>query len=130
MADWVQDKIRSKFALPGICWQESFIPKLVWQAGDSTSNIIESLHADVNREGTFCTLVGATKKGQHFDNMKLQSLQVGFRRLVFCLSHHTSFSCLRPRVSDHHTSVATFPIILHVVLNEKVSNMYFKLALY
>jgi len=75
-ADWVQDKIRSKFALPGICWQESFIPKLVWQVGESSSNIIESLHADANTEGTSCTLVGGVKKGQSFDKMKLQSLQV------------------------------------------------------
>jgi hypothetical protein len=74
--DWVQDKIRSKFALQGICWQESFIPKVVWQVGDSSSNIIESLHADVNTEGTTCTLVGGVKKGQFFDKMKLQSLSV------------------------------------------------------
>jgi hypothetical protein len=74
--DWVQDKIRSKFALQGICWQESFIPKVVWQVGDSSSNIIESLHADANTEGTSCTLVGGVKKGQFFDKMKLQSLKV------------------------------------------------------
>jgi hypothetical protein len=72
----VQDKIRSNFALQGICWEKSFIPKLVWQVGNSTSNVIESLHADANSEGTSCTLVGGVKKGQHFDKMKLQSLEV------------------------------------------------------
>ena len=76
IADWVQDKIRSKFALNGICCNKSFIPQLVWQVGDSTTNIIETLHADANSEGTSCTLVGGVKKGQHFDKMKLQSLEV------------------------------------------------------
>ncbi|PPQ81257.1 hypothetical protein CVT24_012240 [Panaeolus cyanescens] len=73
--DWVQDKIRSKFALPAICWEKSFIPIDIWNAGDSTSNLIESVHADVNREGTGCTLVGGLCKGQSFDTMKLKALQ-------------------------------------------------------
>lgn len=72
--DWVQDKIRCKFALPGICWEKSFIPKIIWQVADSTTNTLETLHADVNLEGKFCSLcslLGGVKKGQHFDNMKL-----------------------------------------------------------
>jgi|SRR5882762_5834653 len=77
--DWVQDKIWSNFALQGICLQLSYIPKLVWQVGDSKSNIIESLHVDANAKGTSCTLVGGVKKGQHFDKMKLQSIQVSFQ---------------------------------------------------
>jgi hypothetical protein len=48
----------------------------VWKAGDSTSNLIESVHADVNREGVGCTLVGGVKKGQAFDVMKMTSLKV------------------------------------------------------
>lgn len=76
VSDWVQDKRRSKFAFAGICWQQSFIPLLVWQLGDSNTNIIESLHSDANSEGTSCTLVGGVKKGQHFDTMKLRSLEV------------------------------------------------------
>ncbi|KZP03202.1 hypothetical protein FIBSPDRAFT_905199 [Athelia psychrophila] len=74
-ADWVNDKICSKFALPAICWERSLIPKLVWQTADSTTNIIESLHFDVNQEGKACTLVGGVRKGQHFDKMKLQTLE-------------------------------------------------------
>jgi hypothetical protein len=110
-ADWVQDKIRSKFALQGICWKKSFIPKLVWQVGDSTSNIIESLHADANSEGTSCTLVGGVKKGQHFDKMKLQSLEVRIRcHLFLALTQAIScFSCLREPASDLHTNVDTSP---------------------
>jgi hypothetical protein len=48
----------------------------IWNAGDSTSNVIESVHADVNREGVGCTLVGAVKKGQAFDTMKMRGLKV------------------------------------------------------
>lgn len=74
--DWVQDKINAKFTLPGMCWSLSFIPKAIWQVGDSTSNIIESLHSDVNKEGVAFTLVGGMRKGQCFDQMKFQTLQV------------------------------------------------------
>lgn len=77
--DWVQDKIRSKFAFPALCWEKSLIPIDIWKAGDSTSNIIESVHADVNREGVGCTLVGAVRKGQAFDAMKMKDLEVGFK---------------------------------------------------
>ncbi|KAF7981503.1 hypothetical protein HWV62_33057 [Athelia sp. TMB] len=75
-ADWVEDKRRAKFALPGICWERSHIPKIIWQVGDATTNTLEALHADVNLEGKFCSLLGGLKKGQHFDNMKLRSLHV------------------------------------------------------
>ncbi len=74
--DWVQDKVRSKFAFPGICWSKSYIPLPVWRVGASNSNIIEGLHADVNREGVACTLVGGMKKGLHYDTMKLRTLNV------------------------------------------------------
>ncbi|KZP03615.1 hypothetical protein FIBSPDRAFT_768689, partial [Athelia psychrophila] len=74
-ADWVQDKICCKFAFPGICWERSFIPRPIWQVANSTTNVLESLHADVNREGKFCSLVGGVKKGQFFDDMKLRSLE-------------------------------------------------------
>jgi hypothetical protein len=74
--DWVADKVRSKFAFPGICWAKSFIPREIWQVGDETSNIIESLHGDVNREGLSCTLLGGIKKGQHFDTLKEKTIEV------------------------------------------------------
>ena len=37
------------------------------------------MHADVNREGVGCTLVGAVRKGQAFDTMKMKDLEVGFK---------------------------------------------------
>lgn len=74
--DWVQDKIRSKFAFEGLCWEKSHIPEDVWRAGASNSNLIESVHADVNREGVRCTLLGGVKKGQAFDAMKMKTLEV------------------------------------------------------
>jgi len=74
--DWVADKVRSKFAFPGICWARSFIPWEIWQVGDETSNIIESLHSDVNRKGLSCTLLGGITKGQHFDTLKEKTLEV------------------------------------------------------
>ena len=62
-----------------MCWEKSLILIDIWKAGDSTSNIIESVHADVNREGVGCTLVGAVRKGQAFDAMKMKDLEVGFK---------------------------------------------------
>ncbi|KAJ6467649.1 hypothetical protein C8R47DRAFT_1303282 [Mycena vitilis] len=72
--DWLNDKISSKFFFPGICWELSFIPIEIWNAGDSHSNLIESVHRDVNREGVHCTLLGGLKKGQFFDNVKMNAL--------------------------------------------------------
>ncbi|KAJ7822391.1 hypothetical protein B0H14DRAFT_3470795 [Mycena olivaceomarginata] len=74
--NWVQDKIRSKFAFEALCWERSFIPEDVWKAGEAHSNLIESVHTDVNREGIRCTLVGGLKKGQAFDKMKMKTLAV------------------------------------------------------
>jgi hypothetical protein len=74
--DWVQDKIRTEFTFEALCWEKSHIPELIWRAGDSTSNLIESTHSDVNREGVHCTLVRGIRKGQAFDAMKMKSLQV------------------------------------------------------
>lgn len=76
LKDWVLDKRRSKFALEGICWAQSHIPKLIWQMGDSTSNVIESLHSDVNKEGVAFSLVGGVHAGHHFDNLKMRTLNV------------------------------------------------------
>ncbi|KAJ7122723.1 hypothetical protein C8R46DRAFT_1238174 [Mycena filopes] len=73
-ANWVADKVRSKFAFPAICWEKSFIPRTIWQVGDNTSNIIESVHADANREGISCTLLGGVKKGLHLDSLKMKTL--------------------------------------------------------
>ncbi|TDL19151.1 hypothetical protein BD410DRAFT_727573, partial [Rickenella mellea] len=69
-SDWINDKIRNGFAIPALCWEQSFIPKDVWLAGDSNTNITEAAHADVNREGTGCTLLGAVVRGREFDIQK------------------------------------------------------------
>ncbi|KAJ3925683.1 MAG: hypothetical protein NXY57DRAFT_1043898 [Lentinula lateritia] len=65
--NWVADKVRTKFAFPGICWERSYIPLEIWNARRRDSNIAEIVHADINREGVRCTLVGGVQKGQHFD---------------------------------------------------------------
>lgn len=82
--DWVHDKILSKFAFEGMCWERSFIPLPIFQMGDSTSNIIESLHSDVNSEGIQCSLVAGVHKGNHFDNLKVKTLTASCL-LVYCL---------------------------------------------
>lgn len=74
--DWLSDKIQAKFALPGVCWERNYIPIEIWKVGDSTTNIIESVHADVNHEGVSCTLCGGVVKGRHFDLLKLKTLMV------------------------------------------------------
>ncbi|KAJ6467458.1 hypothetical protein DFH09DRAFT_1254258 [Mycena vulgaris] len=73
--DWVQDKERTHFAFEGMCWAKSFIPKLVWQAGERTSNLIESVHADINREGIHCTLLGGVLKGEFYDTLQMKTLK-------------------------------------------------------
>jgi hypothetical protein len=77
LSDWVQDKERSHFAFEGMCWEKSFIPKIVWQAGERTSNLIESVHADVNREGVHCTLLGGVLKGEFYDALQMKTLNAG-----------------------------------------------------
>ncbi|KIJ52695.1 hypothetical protein M422DRAFT_243475 [Sphaerobolus stellatus SS14] len=72
--DWVQNKIVCKFAWPGICWKFSFIPLDIWQVGDRHTNLIETLHADVNREGKFCTALSALIRSLRFDKQKLKAL--------------------------------------------------------
>jgi len=59
-----------------MCWAKSFIPQIVWKAGERESNLVEGGHSDVNLEGLHCTLVGGIKKGQHFDNLKMKTLLV------------------------------------------------------
>ncbi|GLB33432.1 hypothetical protein LshimejAT787_0103900 [Lyophyllum shimeji] len=73
--DWVQNKVASKFAFEAICWERSYIPKAVWVSGDSNTNLVESVHADVNREGVGFSLVGAVKAGQRFDALTMKTLQ-------------------------------------------------------
>ncbi|KAJ6484352.1 hypothetical protein C8R47DRAFT_1072982 [Mycena vitilis] len=72
--DWVNDKESCQFFFPGICWERSHIPLDIWNAGDSNSNLIESVHADVNRDGVHCTLLGGLQKGQKFDALRMKTL--------------------------------------------------------
>lgn len=67
-----------------MCWEQSFIPKEVWQVGDATSNIIESLHSESNTEGISCTLVGGVQRGQHVDLLKEKTLTVSIVILWRC----------------------------------------------
>lgn len=60
----------------GICWEKSYVPLEIWQARRRESNIAEIVHADVNLEGTQCTLVGGVGKGRHFDLLKQRTLKV------------------------------------------------------
>ncbi|KAJ7679320.1 hypothetical protein DFH06DRAFT_1316251 [Mycena polygramma] len=73
--DWVRDKESSQFAFAGICWQRSFIPIDVWRAGDAHTNLIETVHRDVNREGVHCTLLGGLLRGQDYDEMQRVALR-------------------------------------------------------
>ncbi|KAJ3839118.1 hypothetical protein F5878DRAFT_617485 [Lentinula raphanica] len=73
--NWVADKEHSKFAFPAICWERSYIPLEIWQARRRESNVVEIVHANVNLEGTQCTLVGGVMKGKHFDLMKQRALE-------------------------------------------------------
>ncbi|KAJ6627739.1 hypothetical protein B0H10DRAFT_1779179, partial [Mycena sp. CBHHK59/15] len=73
--DWVRDKEHSQFAFGAMCWVKSFIPEDVWRAGERTSNLIESVHADVNREGIHCTWLSGVMKGEFFDALQMKTLK-------------------------------------------------------
>ncbi|KAJ7259441.1 hypothetical protein C8J57DRAFT_951375, partial [Mycena rebaudengoi] len=61
--DWIKNKQYSQFVFQGIFWAKSFIPRDIWEAGDSNSNVVEIVHQNVNREGLHCALLGAHAKG-------------------------------------------------------------------
>ncbi|KAJ7161781.1 hypothetical protein C8R43DRAFT_947296 [Mycena crocata] len=87
--DWVQNKLSGGFVFEGICWQKSFMPREIWEAGDNNSNLIESVHRDVNREGVHCTLLGGLKKGQQLDTLKMKTLDT-FEKFGITPSYQTS----------------------------------------
>ncbi|KAJ7452864.1 hypothetical protein FB451DRAFT_961664, partial [Mycena latifolia] len=74
--DWVRDKERSHFAFEAMCWSKSFMPEDVWKAGERTSNLIESAHSDIDREGVHCTLLGGIMKGEFYDALQMKTLKV------------------------------------------------------
>ncbi|KAJ7261654.1 hypothetical protein C8J57DRAFT_1514171 [Mycena rebaudengoi] len=75
--------------------------------GDSTSNIIEGVHADANLEGVSCTVVGGAKKGPHLDSLKMKTL-VNWERTGIRPSYahgHISESTarsLKRKANQHH----------------------------
>ncbi|KAJ7334921.1 hypothetical protein DFH08DRAFT_813952 [Mycena albidolilacea] len=98
--DWVNGKESSQFFFPGICWECSFIPLDIWNAGDSNSNLIESVHFDVNREGVHCTLLGGLQRAQLFDALKMKTLivsQVLASNIDSDWNRHTKTMVLRRR---------------------------------
>lgn len=68
-----------------MCQAKSFIPAEIWRLGDRTTNLIEALHADANREGIACSLVGGYLKGLRFDLAKEKVAQVCFSVCSFVL---------------------------------------------
>ncbi|KAJ7841661.1 hypothetical protein B0H13DRAFT_1649125, partial [Mycena leptocephala] len=87
-ADWVRDKESCQFAFSSICWERSFIPLPVWEAGDPHTNLIETVHRDVNREGVHCTLLGGLLRGQDYDELQRATL-LEFEQHGIRPSYHT-----------------------------------------
>lgn len=80
-------------------------------AGDSQSNLIESVHSDVNREGLHCTLVGGLIKGDRYDHMQASTLAV---RSIECTHDRECvlLYCCRfgnPLVSGRPMGLVIFP---------------------
>ncbi|KAK0429591.1 hypothetical protein EV421DRAFT_1914379 [Armillaria borealis] len=74
--NWIYNKIHSKFAIQGMCWERSFIPLSIWQAGDATTNAVEMSHIDIYQEGMPCSLVGGISRARYYDKMRLQTHRV------------------------------------------------------
>ena len=88
--DWVRNKVDSQFAFQGVCWEKSFIPLGVWQAGKNHTNLMEGSHSDVNLEGKHCSLLGAIEKSHAYDNMKLSTLKVNHYWYILTLRSSTN----------------------------------------
>ncbi|KAJ7580435.1 hypothetical protein C8J56DRAFT_1058074 [Mycena floridula] len=110
--NWVKNKVHSHFTFEGMCWEKSWIPLAVWRAGDSISNLIESVHSDVNQEGKGCSLLGAIEKGHHFDSMKMSTLEAletsGFRP-SYNAGHRSENEILglKRRFNFHHDTLVS-----------------------
>ncbi|KAK0437282.1 uncharacterized protein EV420DRAFT_1652109 [Desarmillaria tabescens] len=74
--NWLFNKIHSKFAMQGMCWERSFVPLNIWQAGDATTNAVEMSHIDIYREGMPCSLIGGISRARYYDKMRLQTHRV------------------------------------------------------
>ncbi|KAF9488677.1 hypothetical protein BDN71DRAFT_1435966 [Pleurotus eryngii] len=92
--------------------QSITIPALCKATGSQTSNIIESLHADVNQEGVNCTLVGRLKKVLHYDTLKLKMLQTFHEKRIRPLYAHGHISesitrSMKRKVNQRHGNLAS-----------------------
>ncbi|KAK0194708.1 hypothetical protein F5146DRAFT_900848, partial [Armillaria mellea] len=65
--DWVENKVQSRFAFEAMAWHRSKIPCTIWESGDTTTNISEALHADINCKGTQNSLLGGIMCARYFD---------------------------------------------------------------
>ncbi|KAJ2930331.1 hypothetical protein H1R20_g6738, partial [Candolleomyces eurysporus] len=72
---WIENKKRSGFAFSAMCWEKSFIPLEIWKAGDANTNIVESVHSNINLEGVRCTLLGGIMKAEIYDWNKMEALK-------------------------------------------------------
>ncbi|KAJ7350770.1 hypothetical protein DFH08DRAFT_806761 [Mycena albidolilacea] len=76
-------------------------------AGDSNSNLIESVHSDVNREGVHCTLLGGLQKAQRFNTLKMNTL-ITYKNYGITLSYKTGhisknvYSNLKHKANSQH----------------------------
>ncbi|CAG8687717.1 9522_t:CDS:2, partial [Scutellospora calospora] len=57
-------------------WYYSQIDMRIWNIAGETTNVSESAHADINREGKGLNLLNAIKKAQKFDNMKFTTCAI------------------------------------------------------
>ncbi|KAH6890214.1 hypothetical protein BKA70DRAFT_1442199 [Coprinopsis sp. MPI-PUGE-AT-0042] len=113
--DWMDDKIRSKFALPALCWERSFFPLLIWQLGEDTTNLIESLHFDVNQEGVGCSLIGGVLKGYRFDILKekmLKSFEISRSLKRKATSKHKSLQVQDNRIEHTNKRLRTAEAVM------------------
>lgn len=120
--DWVHDKVRSKFAFPAMCWERSFIPRTIWQVGDSTSNVIETLHSDVNQEGVGCSLLGGVVRARSFDILKLKSIQVCGISVFLPHLFNLNFRYTNRLVSSRHSIAVIGPKRRYELCNVNVSH--------
>jgi hypothetical protein len=117
--DWVNDKQSNRFFFPGICWERSFIPLGIWNVGDSNSNLIESVHCDVNREYALHT-VRRFEEGTMiwcFEN------EDPHRELPIVFWNYFSPRTIRPTRTmalDHHTRPDIYRRMLTIISSGKV----------
>ncbi|KAJ6475966.1 hypothetical protein C8R47DRAFT_1052240 [Mycena vitilis] len=128
--DWVRDKESCQFAFPGICWERSFIPLDVWTAGEPNTNLIETVHRDVNREGVHCTLVGGVLRGQDYDELQRSALMVrDYHADALCFSSSRCRRNTSSTVSNPRTAPSTPSSTRSRTLKDEVSTFPFHLPM-